>query len=401
MSVQTRPPSHRSTVAAANVSQQPRSASRRNDPPGPPPGSKRKKTKRRKDPLWARLLLIFGAVLMMVSGGSIVGAKTVINQATKDIKQGSLIGDAGKTAAEGGDDLEGPIDLLLLGVDVRADWDASDVRADTIIVLHIPATHDAAYLISIPRDTKAEIPGHGVDKINSAFHFGAQNGGGWEGGAQLMAKTIKGLTGVSFDGAAIINFGGFRSIVNALGGIRVCPTQAITSAHMMRVEGEGVMALAKARESGKPYEPVSYKKGCQKMNGWQALDFSRQRYDMANGDYGRQQNQQQVIKAIAKKATESGVVSNPMKVQALLKAAGESLVLDTGSIAIEDFVYGLRGVGGGGMTMLRTNGGNFNGDASGGFELLDETTMGMFQAVKSDTLAEYVYNNPSVLSDRK
>ncbi|MGA3526908.1 LCP family protein [Melissospora conviva] len=400
MSVQTRPSSRTSTAAAARVSQQPRSASKRSGPPGPPAGGKRKKSKGGKDPMWARLLLIFGAVLMVVSGASIVGAKTVINQATKDIKTGSLVGDAGKSSAEGGDDLKGPIDLLLLGVDVRADWDASDVRADTIIVLHIPATHDAAYLISIPRDTKADIPGHGTDKINSAFHFGAQNGGGWEGGAQLMAKTIKGLTGVSFDGAAIINFGGFRSIVNALDGIKVCVKQPITSAHMMRVEGEGVMALAKARESGKPYQPVSYKKGCQKMNGWQALDFSRQRKGMENSDYGRQQNQQQVIKAIAKKATESGVVSNPMKVQALLKAAGESLVLDTGNIAIEDFVYGLRGVGGGEMTMLRTNGGNFNGDGIT-FEFLDETTMGMFQAIKSDTLAEYVYNNPSVLSDRK
>ena len=70
--------------------------------------------------------------------------------------------------------------MLLLGVDARERWAADDVRSDSIIILHIPATHDQAYLISIPRDTEAQIPAFkksgyagGTDKINAAFQAGA------------------------------------------------------------------------------------------------------------------------------------------------------------------------------------------------------------------------------------
>ena len=162
--------------------------------------------KRRKDPLWARLLVISGALLMMVSGGTVVGGKLLISQATSSIQTDNLIEGAGKTDAEGGKNLDGPIDLLLLGIDARAGWKPEDTRADTIIVLHIPASHDQAYLISIPRDTEVAVPafpaaryGGGSAKATEAFFIGAQNGGGRAGGAQLMAQTIKNLTGISFD----------------------------------------------------------------------------------------------------------------------------------------------------------------------------------------------------------
>ena len=123
-----------------------------------PGGGGSKKRTKRKDPLWARLTVVFGAVLMLSSGVAIVGSKALIGQATGGIAKGNLLGDAGKSDAEGGASLEGPIDMLLLGVDARERWAADDVRSDSIIVLHIPATHDQAYLISIPRDTEAQIP---------------------------------------------------------------------------------------------------------------------------------------------------------------------------------------------------------------------------------------------------
>ncbi|WP_416901884.1 ATP-binding protein [Micromonospora echinospora] len=156
MPVQTRrrPPSRESASAgraSASVVPPPRRGGGRGTDTNP-------KRKRRKDPLWARITVIVGAMLMMTSGAAIVGSKALIGQATGNISQQNLLGDAGKSDAEGGDTLEGPIDMLLLGVDARASWAADDVRADSIIVLHIPATHDQAYLISIPRDTEAQIP---------------------------------------------------------------------------------------------------------------------------------------------------------------------------------------------------------------------------------------------------
>ncbi|MFG1949565.1 LCP family protein [Micromonospora sp. NPDC048830] len=362
-------------------------------------GGAAKKRTRRKDPLWARLTLIFGAVLMLTSGIAIVGSKAIISQATAGIAQGNLLGDAGKSGAEGGKNLDGPIDMLLLGVDARERWAADDVRADSIIVLHIPASHDQAYMISIPRDTQADIPGHGPNKINAAFQYGAQNGGGWEGGAQLMAKTIKRMTGVSFDGAAIINFGGFKKIIDTLGSVRICVSQQVTSHHMSYVDGKP-MWNAEAKKTGRTMTPVVHKKGCREMKGWAALDYSRQRYGLDGGDYDRQQNQQQLIKAMAKKATENGTLTNPVKLNALMKAAGKALVLDVGGVPIADFIFTMRGVTGNDLTMLRTNGGRFNPTADGK-EALSPLSLQMFQAVRNDKLAEFVYANPSVLSTRK
>ncbi|SCL15580.1 transcriptional attenuator, LytR family [Micromonospora rhizosphaerae] len=365
-----------------------------------------KKRSRRKDPLWARLTLIFGAVLMMTSGLAIVGSKAVIGQATGSIDQGNLLGEAGKTDAEGGNSLDGPIDMLLLGVDARERWAADDVRSDSIIILHIPATHDQAYLISIPRDTEAQIPpfkksGYrgGTDKINAAFQAGARNGGGWEGGAQLMAKTIKNMTGISFDGAAIINFGGFKNVIDALGTVRICVSHEVKSHHMSMVDGKP-MWNAEAKKTGKPYTPVVHKKGCREMEGWEALDYSRQRYGLPKGDYDRQQNQQQLIKAMARKATQDGTLTNPIKLNRLIKAAGKAFILDTGGVPIEDFIFTMKGVTGNDLTMLRTNGGTFNSNGSGK-EALNPLTMEMFTAVKDDKLAEFVFANPSVLSTRK
>ena len=342
---------------------------------------------------------------MMTSGLAIVGSKAVIGQATNNIAQRHLLGEAGKTEAEGGNNLEGPIDMLLLGVDARARWAADDVRADTIIVLHIPASHDQAYLISIPRDTEAHIPASdngfkgGTDKINAVFQIGARNGGGWEGGAQMMAKTIKGMTGISFDGAAIINFGGFKNVIDELGTVRICVTEEVSSLHMSYVDGKP-MWNADAKKTGKARKPVTYKKGCQEMEGWQALDYSRQRKTLRNGDYDRQQNQQQLIKAMAKKATEKGLLTNPLKLNSMMKAAGESLMLDTGKAPMEALIFTLKGLNGNDLVTLRTNGGTYATKASGR-EGLNELSMEMFRAVKQDKLADFVVANPNVLSTRK
>ncbi|MCM0675175.1 LCP family protein [Micromonospora phytophila] len=405
MPVQTsrRPPSLESPRASVRVST--------TIPPQPGKGPKAgtgsaKKRPRRKDPLWARLTLIFGAVLMMTSGVAIVGSKALISSATGNISQRNLLGDAGKSDAEGGASLDGPIDMLLLGVDARERSSPDDIRADSIIVLHIPATHDQAYLISIPRDTEAQIPafkktgyGGGVDKINAAFQAGARNGGGWEGGAQLMAQTIKNMTGVSFDGAAIINFGGFKRIIDALGSVRICVSQEVESMHMSFVDGKP-MWNADAKKTGKPRTPVVHKKGCREMEGWAALDYSRQRKTLKNGDYDRQQNQQQLIKAMARKATEDGTLANPLKLNELIKAAGEAFILDTGDVPVADFVFTMRGVSGSDLTMLKTNGGTFHGNDAGK-ETFSEQTLAMFQAVKQDKLAEFVFANPEVISSRK
>ncbi|MFY1635437.1 LCP family protein [Solwaraspora sp. WMMB335] len=351
-------------------------------------------------------MVILGAVLMMISGTAIVGSKWVIDQATSNIEQRDLLGVAGKTDAEGGDSLEGSIDMLLLGIDHRASWEESDTRADTIIILHIPATHDQAYLISIPRDTEVTVPpfpasgyGGGTAKATEAFFHGAQNGAGHSGGARLMAETLKNLTGISFDGAAIINFSGFRSVIDSLGTIPICVDEDTPSIHMTLVDGKPMWNSDAEKVSGDKQQVV-HKKGCREMQGWEALDFSRQRYGLDNGDYDRQKNQQKLLKGMAKKAMADGIATNPLKLGELIKSAGEAFVLDVGEVPIADFVFTLRGVAANDLVMLRTNGGSFNGNDEGREELTP-LSREMFRAVKNDTLAEFIFANPTVLADQQ
>ncbi|HEY2950418.1 MAG TPA: LCP family protein [Micromonosporaceae bacterium] len=349
--------------------------------------------------------MILGALLMMASGAAIVGSKALIGQLTSGITQDNLLGEAGKTDAEGGASLDGPIDLLLLGLDLRTGWDKNNTRADTIIILHVPATHDQAYLLSIPRDTIVDIPrfekshyGGGRDKINAAFYFGAQNGGGWAGGAQLMAQTIKRVTGIGFDGAAIIDFTGFKGVIDALGTVQMCVDHEVKSVHYLYVDGK-LTYVADAKKMSGHKEPVVYKVGCREMKGWEALDYSRQRYGLPNSDYDRQRHQQQLIKAMAKKAMSTGVVANPLKLHKILDAAGKAFTLDTGGVPIDDFIFTLKGVAANDLVLLRTNNGTF-ASVQGG-EGLTGTTMGMFRAVKSDTLAQFIAANPGVLASEK
>jgi LCP family protein required for cell wall assembly len=375
---------------------------KRSAPPAPPIAPR----KRRKDPLWARLTVIVGAVLMMGSGAGIVGSKWFISNATGKITEEHLIGDAGKTEAEGGKSLDGPIDMLLMGVDARARWAVDELHADTIIMLHIPATHDQAFLVSIPRDTRFKVPAFpksryagGTAKATEAFYWGAQNGGGWAGGAQLLAKTIKNETGISFDGAAIIDFNGFKGVIDALGSIRMCVDHRVTSHHMYMVDGKPLYK-ADARKLGRLQNPVVHKVGCREMEGWEALDYARQRYGLPNGDYDRQRHQQQLIKSMAKKASSSGVLTDLGKVNKLITAAGKAFVLDTGGTKVEDYLFTMKGVAANEMVLLRTNNGTFSSDGNGR-EALTSDSQEMFTALKNDKLAEYVINHPEVVAKEK
>jgi LCP family protein required for cell wall assembly len=373
----------------------------------PPPDMPRipPRAAKRKDPLWAKLTLIFGALLMMASGAGIVGSKVLINSATDAVTSTNLIGGAKKSDAEGGKSLDGPIDLLLMGVDARQRWAVDDLRADTIIVLHIPASHDQAYLVSIPRDTEVVVPpfaksryAGGTAKATEAFFHGAQNGGGWAGGAQLMAQTLKNATGISFDGAAIIDFNGFKGVIDALHGVHMCVDQRVKSHHMAWVDGKPEW-LAEARKSGR-MKPIWHEVGCKDMEGWEALDYARQRYGLKNGDYDRQRHQQQLIKAIAKKAGNSGVLTNPIKVSQLIKAAGKAFVLDTGGVPVADFMFTLKGVAANDLVLLRTNSGTFAGN-SNGRETISPLSKNMFSAVRQDKLADFIIGNPAVVANEK
>nr|WP_240943143.1 LCP family protein [Planosporangium thailandense] len=307
-----------------------------------------------------------------------------------------------------GTSINGPLTILLVGIDERPGEGVEGSRSDSIVIAHIDASHNGAYLVSIPRDSRVQIPpfpkSHypgGIDKINSAFFFGSQNGGGRAGGFELLALTIKRLTGITFNAGAIVNFQGFQDVTRALGGVHMCVDETVTSIH--------IGWDANGKETA-PYRmtpdlqlikipgvrPQVYKPGCQDLSAWQALDYVRQRELISDGDYGRQRHQQQFIKALAKKTLSAGVVTNPAKLDSVLRAAGEALTVDNGNFKLTDWLFTLKDINPSNVTMIKTNAGTFHSETINGqsFETLDPTSLQLLQSVRDDRLSDFVAQHP-------
>jgi LCP family protein required for cell wall assembly len=172
-------------------------------------------------------------------------------------------------------------------------------RSDTILVLHIPSS-GRPLLISIPRDSYVDIPGYGWNKVNAAYSFG---------GPRLLAKTVQNATGLRIDHYMGIGFGGLVNVVNAIGGVRMCLPRALHD-----------------RAAG-----LHLKKGCQTLNGAEALGFVRTRHSFANQDLQREQNQRIFIKALLSKMTGLGTILNPFAVLPAAFGSAGALKVDEGT----------------------------------------------------------------------
>jgi len=360
------------------------------------------KTKRR-DPFWAKLCLILGALIMVASGTAVVAPRILANWATKEIPKEDLIPDELV-----GENINGAIDLLLVGMDERTNSKAL-IRADTIIIVHIPKTHDAIYMISLPRDAEVAIPDFPETgfkgfrtKINAAFAYGAQttegkpddSQAGRRRGTNLTMKTINQLVpgGLKFNGAAIINFVGFRKVLKAIGGVYMCVDEETRSVHY---DKDG-----KYHTNEVPYyNRKIYKKGCRNLKDWEALDFARQRH-FATGDYVRQRHQQQLLMAIFKKLASAGTLTDLGKVRELQKSAGSLLTLDLGKTNIIDWIFTLKSLGPENVTMIKTNGGKINSIGNGN-ERLSEETMQLLKAVHDDKVYDFLVTHPTWIATEK
>jgi anionic cell wall polymer biosynthesis LytR-Cps2A-Psr (LCP) family protein len=117
---------------------------------------------------------------------------------------------------------------------------------------------------------------------------------------------------------------------------------------------------------------------------------------LPDGDYGRQRHQQQFLQAVLQQATSTGVVTNPVKLDAVLRAAGQAVTFDGGGSSIADWMFTLGGIGPDNLTMLRTNGGQFNSEQVGGqsVEVLDGSTRQLLEDVRGDTVGDFVAAHP-------
>ncbi|GAB1642764.1 LCP family protein [Krasilnikovia sp. MM14-A1259] len=365
----------------------------------------------RRAPLWARLCSIFGCVLMVVSGGLLIGGQALIARYAGAVQQKSLFGDEPAGAAPRKvSDIKGPLNILLVGIDPR---DAATAPlSDSIIVVHIPEGLKEAYLFSIPRDLLVEIPpfaktgfAGGTSKINAAMSYGSSVGNGKHDVAQgfdLLAKTVSKLTGIQhFDAGAIINFGGFKKIVDAMGGVTMTIDQDVKSEHL-QPDGKPRPRYPSCADNhcAHPYygPQAQYKKGTFHLEGWQALDYVRQRYGLKNSDYDRQRHQQQFIKAMADQALSADVVTNPIKLDRVLRAAGQSLIFDGNGHNVVDWGLALHGIRSDSMTLIKLPGHSvFSGGSYRG-EGLDPSAQEFFTSVSDGSIATFMVNHPEFIN---
>jgi LCP family protein required for cell wall assembly len=333
---------------------------------------------RRRGPLWAKALIAVGTVIVLLSVGTIVTVRVLATRYDKTVTRAPLLDPGVRVQPDPNNGLVamvGPLNFLLLGSDARDNDPSNGQRSDTIILVHVPASMDRAYLISIPRDLRVHIPENpqtqfsgSTEKVNAAFNYG----GGGIGGFQLLSKTLNQLIGIKFDGAGIINFDGFQRAVNVLGGIDLCVDQETKSIH-----------------TGAVYQP-----GCQHLRPWQALDYVRQRELLPGGDYDRQRHQQQFLKALFENVLNQGIATNPVKLDQLIRAIGSSLTLDTGGVSLPEMVFSLKNIKPSSLVGIKVPSyPTMLGDTS--YVLPYDQAASLYQAIASDTLDSWVTANSS------
>ncbi|TDB78584.1 LytR family transcriptional regulator [Micromonospora sp. KC723] len=269
-------------------------------------------------------------------------------------------------------DLDEGLNYLLVGTDRQTDSSRPDQRSDTILIVHVPPGKRQAYLISIPRDLLVAIPpGNGYpggqDKINAAY----EHGGGGHSGSQLLSTTLTRLTGIRFDGAALVDFAGFKQVIDLLGGIRMCVDTEVRSVHTGNVFGPG----------------------CQRMNGAQALDYVRQRYDLPGGDYDRQRHQQQLLRAVLDRAGQTDLRGDPVKLDRVLRAVGGSLTVDTNGVPLQEVATALRSLPADAMRGVQVPSyPQMIGTVS--YVVLDNGGSGLFDAVRAGSVPDWATAHP-------
>jgi LCP family protein required for cell wall assembly len=336
----------------------------------------------RRAPWWARLAIAVGILLLVPAAVTVP----------------SLAGVPRAVPA-------GPLNILLAGIDPRG----THVRplADTIIVAHVPADRSGVYLFSLPRDLVVWIPpftptrtAGRYAKVNAAMALGSEVGVNRYDPAQgyeLLATTVGQVTGLRFDAGAVINFGGFKRMVAALGGVRLAVDQDVVSEHL-KPDGTRRDLLPGCRTGGNCLRPYTgpqktYPKSTTpvRLRPWEALDFVRQRYGLPRSDYDRQRHQRQLLRAVAAQITD------PARLLRVLTAIGDDLTFDGGGHDITDWLIALKDVDTTTVTTITLPGGPlFDGDRYLG-ERFDAGVTDFFAAVKEDRVARYLLGHPTLV----
>ncbi len=224
---------------------------------------------------YKKVLIILFSILFLLAASGACFFYYYINSANKTLNSGTTTQIQEILAPV--EAPEAPVTILLLGRDTR-DSETDIGRADTIMLLHINPAEGRAALLSIPRDTYVDIPGHGKNKINAAYAYG---------GEELMIKTVSSFLGAVINHYITIDFEGFVKLIDELGGVDVQIDRPILD----------------------PKTGAYFAAGAHHFTGEQALAFTRSR-STEFGDIGRIQRQQLVLKELVKQKLDLKYISS-------------------------------------------------------------------------------------------
>ncbi|MFR9751154.1 LCP family protein [Nocardia sp. 004] len=285
------------------------------------------------------------------------------------------IGDLGLGGAH-----DGAVDILLVGVDSRADahgnslsdgeramlhaGDEIGTNTDTIVLLRVPNDGRSATAVSIPRDSYVRIPGIGMGKINSAYGATKETRRSTlidqgvapadaerqstQAGRQALIKTVADLTGVTVDHYAEVSLLGFVLLTEAVGGVEVCLNQPVEE----------------------PMSGADFPAGRQRLDGPRALSFVRQRHGLPRGDIDRIVRQQVFMAQLVQQMLSTKTLSNPARLRQLSEAVGRTVVLDQGWDVLA-FLQQLKDLSGGRVTFETIPIADLNGSTSGGESVVE------------------------------
>ncbi|MEU0137673.1 LCP family protein [Streptomyces sp. NPDC006296] len=221
--------------------------------------------------------------------------------------------------------------ILLIGSDTRSGDnraygrdDGGSQRSDTTILLHLAADRRSATAVSIPRDLMAEIPScHTGEGKTTNKRFAQFNSAFELGGTACTIRTVEKMTGIRVDHHMVVDFNGFKDMVDAVDGVEVCLKEPVDDddAHLKLPAGR------------------------QELDGEQALGYVRARKSIGDGsDTERMDRQQKFLGALVNKMQSNGVLLNPTRLYPVLDAATKSLTTDPGLDSLRDLYDLVRGM---------------------------------------------------------
>ncbi|MEU0572697.1 LCP family protein [Nonomuraea sp. NPDC005983] len=296
-------------------------------PTSPPRGRKR----------WLRWVIAIVVIVVLLVAGVVVGVVVKLSK----VKQEDVSGDLGATRPP---KVAGTaLNVLVVGSDQRDGKNAkyghrvSGERTDTIMLAHVSSKRDNAMVISFPRDSLVQLPACRAkgNLPGQQPHLGMINESFNSGGIACTWKTIETLTHIHIDHFVKVDFTGFKSMVDAVGGVEICLPE--------RVDDKKALLHLPA--------------GRQTVNGEQALGYVRARYSLGDGsDIGRIQRQQMFIASMMKKVMSGETLTDPGKLFGFLDAGLSSVTTDADLTlsVMKDLAGSLQGLNAGQIRFITT-----------------------------------------------